>query len=165
MDRERLAMRKVGGHTLIELVVALVIGSVVLYGVVAGVRFFTRPTEKAELTLDQIRGLQLGAEKLDRDLRDARQIIYPTPGASPSRILYFRDFTGSIVAYYFNPPGRELRRITFALSPSELPTEPQKAPVSDLDDAYFTVNPVGLVSWGLFAPGRVLLGSVKRENQ
>jgi prepilin-type N-terminal cleavage/methylation domain-containing protein len=151
------------GFTLVETVVALAVAAVVVAGAMAGVRYFARPAGRGDVTLDQLAELSLGAENLDRDVRQARQIIYPAPGAAATRVLYLRDFEGAVVCYYFNPTARQLRRARFDLA--GLPSEPRRAPASDLDGAYFSVNPNGLVSWALFAPSRMVMGSVRRVNQ
>ena len=145
--------------------VALVVAGVVIAGALAGVRFFTRPAGRGDLTLDQLAALSVGGENLDRDLRQARQIIYPAPGAAPTRVLYLRDFEGALVAYYYNPTARQLRRARFDLTGAGIPTEPLRPPASDLDGAYFSVSNTGLVSWALYSPGRFLMGSVRRVNQ
>lgn len=156
-------MRRFDGFTIVETLVALAVAGVVIAGAMAGTKFFTKPTGKYEVTLDQLKELALGAENLDRDLREARQIVYPTPGAAPSRVLYLRAFDGSLVSYYYAPTLRQLRRARFELN--GVPTEARPPPARDLDGAWFSVTDTGLVSWALFSPGRMLMGSVRRENQ
>lgn len=151
------------GITLVETVVALVIAVVVIGGGAAAIRFYTRPAQQNDVTLDQLAELQISAEGLTRDLRQARQIIYPSPGDPTSRLLYYRDFEGGLCAYYFDTGARRLGRVRFSLS--GVATEDRRGKSADLDGAYFSVNANGLVSWGLIAGERVLLGSVRRVNQ
>ena len=155
--------RLCNAFTLIETIVALAVASVVIVGALAGIKYFTQPSGRGDVTLDQLAELSLGAENLDRDLRQARQIIYPEPGAAPTRLLYLRDFEGAIVSYYYNPTARQLRRVRFDLV--GLPSERPKPPASDLDGVFFSVSANGLVSWALFAPQRMVMGSVRRVNQ
>ena len=153
---------KRGGFTLVEAAVALGIAGMIVVGSLAAMRFFTRPAGQADVTLDQLAALSLGAESLDRDLRQARQIIWPEPNAAPARALYVRDFDGTLYAYYFDPNKRQLRRARFSLTGLVSDASPR---ATDLDGALFSVNANGLVSWALYAPGRMLIGSVRRVNQ
>lgn len=151
------------GLTLVETVVALAIAGVVFAGAAAGVKYFTRPAAANEVTLDQLQALQGASEALSRDLRQARQIIYPEPGQPAARALYLRDFEGAIFAYVFDPGSKKLRRVRFSLT--GLPSEDRVGIASELTGAYFSVNANGLVSWAITAPSRMLMGSVRRVNQ
>lgn len=149
--------------TFLETVVALGIAGLVIVGAMAGVRFFADPTHRAEVTLGELAELSRGAETLDRELRQARQIIYPEPGKPASRVIYYRDFDGFVFAFYYDSAHRQLRRARFSLSGPV--TQPDRPPASELEGATFSVNDDGLVSWALFAPSRLLMGSVRRINQ
>jgi hypothetical protein len=150
-------------YTLVELVIAVSIGAVVVWGGILSVRYFARPAALGEVTIDQINYFQIGAEKLDHDLREARSVIYPMPDGVPARTVFLRNFDGRIVVYYYCQTRRELRRVL--LDPGGLPVEDSKPPVANIDGAYFSVTPARLISWGLFAPDMLLLGSVKVENR
>lgn len=156
-------MRIRAAYSLVEVAMALAIGAVVLWGAIGGVRFFSRPTAGNELTLDQLQEITLAARRLDVELRDAREIVFPAPGDAPRRLLYFRDYSGRLCAYYYCPSRRELRKATFDLS--GLPSELNPVPARQLDEVYFSHAASGLLSWGLFSKDVVLLGSVNRENQ
>lgn len=156
-------MKRRAAYSLVEVAMALGIGAVVLWGAIGGVKFFSRPTQGKELTLDQLQEITLAAKRLDIELRDAREIVFPAPGDPPRRLLYFRDYSGRLCAYYFCPSRRELRKATFDLS--GLPSELNPVPARQVDEVYFSHTTAGLVSWGLFAKDIVLLGSVNQENQ
>lgn len=151
------------GFTLVEISVALLVSSMIVHGGVSALRYFTRPARQRELTLDGLNALQVATQRLDRELREARSIIYPGPGAPPARLLYLRDFDGRIVVYYYRPSTRELRRAT--LDPAGLITEERRAILGNLNGAHFAVSPDGVVSWGLFGPDMPLVGSLRRLNR
>lgn len=151
------------GLTLVETVVALAIAGVMVAGTSASIRYFTRPAAANEVTLDQLQALQVASETLSRDLRQARQIIWPEPGQPAARAVYLRDFEGAIHAYVYDPNAKSLRHVRFSLT--GLPNEDRVGVASELTGAYFSVNASGLVSWALTAPSRMLMGSVRRVNQ
>jgi type II secretory pathway pseudopilin PulG len=155
-------MRSRAAFTLVELTVALLVGALVLGGGIQSVHYFTRPAAATDLTVDRLEAFQRGAEKLERELREARAIIYPTAGGTTSRFVYVRTFEGPIVVWYYSPAQRALRRVQ--LDHLGLAVEDQRPPVPDLDGAYFAVNSVGLVSYALFTPGMEVIGAVRRSE-
>ena len=152
-----------GAFTLVEVAVATLVAGVLLYGAFTGLGNFTGAVSRGDLTLDQLQELNHGAEQLAQDLRDARQIIYPPPGPQASKMLYFRNFEGQIVVYYYSDAREELRRAVLGLT--GLPQEDARPPARHLTAAYFSVTPTGLVSWGLFNKETAVLGSAGRKNQ
>jgi prepilin-type N-terminal cleavage/methylation domain-containing protein len=151
------------GFTLVESSVAVVVLVMLLYGTYAGLGTFANASRRGDVTLDVLRELSFGSETLGRDIREARQIIHPPPGALPARMLFLRNFEGQIVTYYYSANRRELRRATLGLQ--GLPTEDPRPPARNLDGAYFTVTDTGLVSWGFFVGETAVLGASARKNQ
>lgn len=150
------------GFTLVEVAVALLVGAVLLGGGAVGVRYFTRAASGVELTADRVEALWRTAERLDRELAEARAVIYPVPGLPPSRFVFLRNFDGRIVVWYYQPTGRALRRAV--LDHAGLATEDPRPALADLDGAYFTANRPGLVTYGLFTPGAPIVGAAKRGS-
>lgn len=153
------------GFTLVEVMMATLVMGVLIYGTFSGFSNFTGAVSRGDVSLDLLQELSHGSETLARDLRDARQVIYPRPGDAPSKFLYFRNFEGQIVAYYFfvKDDRRELRRAVLGLNGN--PVEDTRPPARNLTAAYFSVTATGLVSWGLFVNETAVLGSAGRKNQ
>lgn len=147
--------------TIVELVVAMVLGAVLFVSLVGGVRQVARPAGRGALTLDQMQELTLGSETVERDVREARRVIYPRPGDPPARVLVFRDFEGRLVTYFYDEKLRELSRAV--LYPATAAA--RSRPARDLDGVSFSVSNEELVSWGLFVRETALLGSARRQNQ
>lgn len=153
------------GFTLVEVLIATAVMGVLIYGAFTGLGGFTGAVSRGDVSLDLLQELSHGSESLARDLRDARQVVYPRPGDAPSKFLYFRNFEGQIVAYYMfvKDARRELRRAVLGLTGT--PVEDARPPARNLTDAYFHVTATGLVSWGLFVNDTAVLGSAGRKNQ
>jgi len=147
----------------VEVVVACVLMAVLFYGGHAGLGTFARRVGRGDLSADQLQQLTKGSETIAREIREARQIIFPVPGSSSTnRILFFRNFEGEIVAYYYRPDKRELRKAVLVLDQIEPVVD---IVVKNLDGAYFSVSALDLVSWGLFVADAGILGSSGRKNQ
>lgn len=151
------------GFTLVEVAVASVVLALVFYGAFNSVKTFTGAVKGGDVSLDRLQELAHGAELLARDVREARQIIHPAPGAPPSKLLYLRNFDGRIVVFWYSDAARELRRGVLGLDGTTM--RDQRPPARTLDDAYFSVTNTGLVSWGLFIADTGVLGSAGRKNQ
>lgn len=149
--------------TVVELVVAMVLGSVLFVSVVGGLRQVARPAGRGTLTLDQMQELTLGSETIEREVRESRRVIYPRGGDAPSRVMVLRSFEGHIVTYFYDPARRELGRAV--LQPASAAGRARPAPAKDLDGVYFSVTEESLVSWGIFVRDTALLGSARRQNQ
>jgi prepilin-type N-terminal cleavage/methylation domain-containing protein len=149
--------------TMVELAVAMVVGSVIFVCVVGGVRSVARPGGRSMLTLDQMQELTIGSETIEREVREARRVIHPAPGDPPSRALVLRTFGGHIVTYFYDSARRELAQAT--LSPSNVAGRARQAPAHDLDGVYFSVSREDLVTWGIFVRETAVLGSARRQNQ
>lgn len=151
------------GFTMIELMVAMVLGAVLFVSAVGGLRSFARPAGRGALTLDQIQELTLGSESIEREVREARLVIHPGGGDGPSRALVLRTFEGNILTYYYDSARRELGRAV--LYPGSAAGRAQPAPARDLDGVYFSVSAENLVTWGIFVRETALVGSARRQNQ
>ena len=149
------------GFTLVETLVAVATAGVLIAGMAAGVRFFTRPMGDGALTLDAVQDLTLGTESIERDVREARRIIWPKPGDEPARSLFLRTFEGKIATWYYDAKKKQLVRAV--VSPEDALEPPRR--IGELDGVYFACNRDGLVSWGLFVRENGLMGAARRQNQ
>lgn len=150
-------------YTVLEVVLALAVMSVMILGGVWSLNTFARPAQQGEVSLDQLNRFQVATERVDHDMREARSVIYPTPQAGASRLIIVRDFDGRQLVYYYSTALRQLRRAW--LDPGGLAREDTRPVMEDLDRVFFQVSANGLISWGLFSTEMFVLGAVGRENR
>ena len=164
------------GFTLVELAVAMLVMGVVIVGGAGSLKFFTRPAGQADVTTDELNAFQVAGESLDHDVREARSVIYPAPGAAPAQMLILRTFDGRQLVYYHTANSQELRRVLLDPSASAsgdanasgalaLTKLPDGSFRGCFERVYFKVGATGLVSWGLFSPHMFVLSAAARENR
>lgn len=156
------------GFTLVELAIATAAVSVLAFVVWSATHAASRGFARGDLSLDQLGKISQGSELIARDVREARQVIHPAPGALPSPFLYLRNFEGQIVCWYAMPspgdPGRrDLRRATLLLQ--GLPVDERMPAATGLDGILFSQTASGVVSWGMFVADGAVLGAAGRKNQ
>ena len=151
------------GHTVLELVIAMAVMTLLIFGGSATLKYFTRPAAQGDVSLDQLGAFQIASERVDHDMREARTVVFPTPTTPPTALIIVRNFDGQQMVYYYSAGLRQLRRAW--LDPSGLAREDAKPVLENLDRAFFTVSVTGLVSWGLFSTEMFVLGSAGRENR
>ena len=153
-------------YTLTEISVAILVLGVMIAGGASSLKFFARPAGQYDVTNDQLSGFQVMSERVDREMREARSVIYPAPGKPPAQMIVVRTFEGRQRVYYFSATTQQLRRVLLDASGGS-PTGDESVCALDtkLERAYFQVSTTGLVSWGLFASQMFVLGSCARENR
>ncbi len=153
--------------TLVELLVALGLTTVVAVLAIVAISSSKRPLTTGVERTERVAGLRPALDRLDRELRSARQVLFPPPrpDGAPSaaeRLLVFRDFDGRFVMYSFDSQDHTLRRTSLPLD--GLPAEDGAPLASGLGEALFTVSRRKLVSTLLVRDGVPVLHSVRMLN-
>ena len=157
------------GFTLVEVCVAAAAVAVLGYVVWAAVHSAAGAYAKGEVSLDQLARISSASERIARDVREARQLIHPAPGAAPTPFVFLRNFEGQFVCWYTTPDPKhpdklELRRALLTAG-TGLPAAERVAAAYGLDGMRFAQNDTGLMSWGMFAGDSAVLGAAGRKNQ
>jgi type II secretory pathway component PulJ len=153
--------------TLVELLVALAVTTVVAVLAVVALSSSKKPLTAGVERTARVAELRPALDRMERELRSARQVLFPPPRAdgAPSaaeRLLVFRDFDGRFVMYSFDDQEHTLRRTSLPLD--GLPAEDETPLASGLNEALFTVSRRKLVSTLLVREGVPVLHSVRMLN-
>lgn len=158
------------GFTLVEIVVGTCI--IALIGGIVGHWFFMQRAYQQKILekSDAQQRIRKASWKMIQELRTARTIL--SPRVNPDKSirsddkLYFKNFAGDIICYYFVAKEKQIRRCLIPNGPGS-PIE-DKAPVGDgFDQVAFTAQDIGnrLVSIFLKGDGAFGLESVYLLNE
>lgn len=151
-------MRK--AFTLVEMALAVLIMAGLAYGTYSSSHAVTRAFSKSDLTLDRVTEVAIGAEKLAQEIREARDFLYPPPGAVVSTFLVLRNFEGEIVSWRFD--GANLNRTVAGLAG---PAPDARPAARRLDGVQFGQPAPGLITFGLFAGEATVLSAAARRTR
>lgn len=153
------------GFTLVEMALAVLVMAGLAYGTYSSSHAVTRAFSKSDLTLDRVTEVAVGAERLSQEIREARDFLYPPPGATVSSFLVLRNFEGDLVVWRYdpsNPADRVLRRTVAGLAG---PAPDARPAAHRLDGVQFGQPAPGLITFGLFAGEATVLSAAARRSR
>lgn len=158
---------RAAGITLVEVVVGMAL-AVLIGGLVhLALTSLAKPIDRGTRRSGRLADIRLAVEKMTRELRTGRQVLFPAPrlDGTPSpaeRLLVFRDFRGRFVMYVFDASSGEIRRTPLPLE--GIPVDDADPLARGVEEALFSVSLRGLVSLLLIVDDVPVLHSVRMVN-